>query len=361
MSHIYKKAHFKELTLLLLFVSLQMIANLEASWNLNSFTGNFLSDSRPHRLMYLFLTQIKDSISGSLIIVTSNGHGSTKSTNLPLRGTRDGDVITLVSSKLLGNILINGRKQKDKVRLMFTTDSGNISDFTFSPANEDHYNLLLKQWQNELSDVHKQKQVEITTIHNEKDKLKKLAETLSEDINSAKSSWIKRNLEDLKFALYSEQSALHNLENDFDKLKYNASLRPMSCYQANSLIDYDYNSTMTFSYNSTLGYAHDMFMNKLTELEERLSNVEFLASSIRQKSSTLDQAIKESRYSQPKLKVMPSEGRQVLEQYQELAASIRNELSSLKVTHSDILRKAEEIMSQGKIILNKTLGSVRCN
>ena len=75
----------------------------------------------------------------------------------------------------------------------------------------------------------------------------------------------------------------------------------------------------------------------------------------------LDQAIKDSKFSLPKLSVMPGDERQVLEQYQVLATSASNDLLSLKAAHSDILSKAQEIMREGEETLMKTQALMRCD
>ncbi|MCI0559124.1 MAG: hypothetical protein MN733_11560, partial [Nitrososphaera sp.] len=139
------------------------------------------------------------------------------------------------------------------------------------------------------------------------------------------------------------------------------SLRPMTCYQANSKVDYDYNSRMAYSYDSRLGYAYDKFKARLEELEERLSNVEPLVTKIKQEAHALDQAIEDSKYPLPNLDIMPGDEAQALEHYKELAASARNELPVLKATHSEILNKAKGIMREGEGILRATQASVRCD
>lgn len=350
----------KKLTLLGV-IYLLTVNNIVASYGQNLFTGTFVADSRPHKIMHLVLTQTKDSVSGSLIIVMSDGRGSTKSDNLVLRGSTDGNAITLISAKLLGDSVINGRKQGEKIVLMFPTDSGSISNITFLSTTEDHFNQLLKQWQEELSINHSQQQKELTNIQNERQKLTKLANALTEGINTVKSSRIRQNLDSLKSALDYEQSVFHKLENDLAKLKLDASLRPMTCYQVNSVVDYDFNSIMMYSYDSNLGYAQSIFMDVLRELEDRLSNVEPLSTEIRQAAQAFNQAIKGSKYPLPELNTLPGDEKRVLEQYQALAISVHNELTTLRAAHSDISNKAKEIMREGEVILNKTRALVRCH
>jgi len=340
----------RKITLLGVFFYLLLACNVVACYGQNTFTGVFTADSRPREMVYLSLTQTEDTVSGSLIMVTPDGYGSTKSDTLPVRGTTDGDAITLTADKLFGDLVINGRKQSGTVVLMFPTDSGSISNVVFMPTTENDYNLLLKQWQGELAAIHK-----------EKEAIMNLASGLSEGINAVKSTGIKQNIDDIKSALDDEQSALDDLNNDLAELKDDASLRPMTCFQANSKVSHDFNSRMAHSYNSRLGYGHDKFMTNLEELNKRLSNVEPIVTKITQQSRALYQAIEKSNYPLPKLNVMPGDEKPLLEQYQALAASARNELSLLKDAHSKILNKAKGLMREGEEILKTTQESIRCD
>ncbi len=349
------------ITLSSLLLSIVLVCTTVPGYSQNTFTGTFLADSRPYALKYLSIIQTGNVISGSLIKVTPNGTGGTQSNTLSLRGTTDRDAVSLTIDRLFGDLVINGRKQGVTVVLMFPTDSGSISSVVFRPTDENNYNLLLGQWQEELATIHKDKE-RLTKIANaEKERSTKLANALSDDINEVKSTGINRNLDDIKSALDDEKSAIHDLENNLAELRQDASLRPMTCYQANSKVDYDYNSRMAYSYDSRLGYAHDKFIASLKDLERRLSGVEAIVTEIKQEAHDLAQAIKESKYPRPELRVMPGEERLVLEQYQALAASARNELPSLKATHSDILNKAKKTMHEGEATLKTTQASVRCD
>ncbi len=345
-----REVGLSKITLLRTFLCFLLVCNIATSYGQNKFTGTYIADSKPREVVYLGLTQTGNIVSGSLVIVTPDRHGSTKGNTWPLQGATDGDAITLTAERFLQDLVINGRKQGKSVVLMFPTDSGNMSTVTFLPITDRDYNLLLSRWQKELA-----------AIYEEKKSLTNLANALADDINAVKSTGIKRNLADLKSALEDEQSALKNLENNLAELQQDASLRPMTCYQAYSKIDYDYNSRMMHTYSSRLGYAHDNFMLSLKELEHRLSNVEPIVTKIRQETHILHQAIKESKYPPPKLNARPGDETQVLVEYQSLAVSAHNELPFLKDTHSDILNKAKEIMREGEAILTRIQASVRCD
>lgn len=218
----------KKTTVIELFCLISIL-NLLTGCSQNNFTGTFIADSRPHEILYLALIQSKDTVSGSLIIVKPDGNGSIDSDTLPIRGTADRDAITLTADGLFGNLIINGKKEGRNIVLMFPINSGSISNLTLEPTTVNNYNVLLKQWQKELY-----------AIHIEKETLTELARDLSHDINEAKHTEIKDNLADIKSALDDERSALHDLESDFAGLKQDASLRPMTCAQARSLVSHDY-------------------------------------------------------------------------------------------------------------------------
>ncbi len=230
-----KRVGLKKTTLAGVFC-LVSILNLLAGCGQNNFTGTFVADSRPHQIFLLTLIQTKDSVSGSLIIAEPDGNGRMDSDTLPLRGTADGNAITLTVDRLFGDLVINGRKEGGNVVLMFPTNSGSISNLTLMPTTESDYNGLLRQWQEEL-----------TAIYIEKETLTKLANALSDDIDTIKATRIKGDIIDIKSALSDEQSALRELENHLVQLKHDASLRPMTCYQANQTVRYDFEKTELLS------------------------------------------------------------------------------------------------------------------
>ena len=362
----------RKITLQLVSLCLLFACNIVTSYGQNTFTNTFIADSRPREMLYLGLTQTNDSVSGSLIIVTPDGNGSTKSNTLSLRGTTDGDSITLIADRILEKLTINGRKQGERVVLMFPTNSGNISNVIFIPTTENNYNLLLKKWQEELTVTHKDKEIltkladtkrqeELAAISKDKESLTKLADILFNDINLYTTTGIKQNFSDIKSALNDEKAALRSLEIHLTDLQHHASIKPMTCYQAYQVVGYDFNQTLGYDYSQTLGYANNQFTNAVARLEKRLSNVEPLVEKTGHDAQNLDRAIKDSRYPLPKLRAMPKDELHGLEQYQTLATSAHDDLPALKATHTDNLNKAKEIMREGEGILKKTQALMRCN
>lgn len=343
-----KGVGLKKTTLAGLFCLISVL-NFLAGCGQNNFTGTFVADSRPHQIFLLTLIQTKDTVSGSLIIAKPDGNGRMDSDTLPLRGTTDGNAITLTADRLFGELIINGRKEGVNVVLMFPTSSGSISNLTLIPTTENDYNGLLKQWQEELA-----------AMHLERETLTKLANALSDDIDTIKATGIKGDMIDIKSALADEQSALIELENDLGQLKNDASLRPMTCYQANQTVRYDFEQTLGYDYRQTLGYANNQFQTAVNQLEERLSKVESMVAKIKKEREIFDQAIKASKFPLPKFSVEPGEDTSALQQYQSIATSSRNELPTLKSETDKILNKANNIMREGKLVMEKAQSIANC-
>jgi hypothetical protein len=365
-------SNLRKITLKGVSICLLLVCNIVAGYGQNTFTNTFIADSRPSEMLYLGLTQTKDSVSGSLTIVTPDGKGRTKSNTLSLRGTTDGDSITLIADKLFENLAINGRKQGETVVLMFPTNSGNISNVIFTPTTQNNYNLLLKKWQEELTVIHNVKEIqtkladtkrqeELAAISKEKESLTKFADTLFNDINLYTTTGIKYDIDDIQSALDDEKTALRSLEIHLADLRQHALIRPMTCYQAYQVVGYDFNQTLGYDYSQSLGLANNQFTNAIARLEKRLSNVEPLVEKTREDAQNFDRAIKNSKYPIPKLRTMPKDELKGLELYQALSASAHDNLPTFKITHTDNLNKAKKIMREGEIILNKTQSLVRCS
>lgn len=255
---------------LAVFSCLILISNFLSGCSQNNFTGTFLADSRPHQILLLNLIQTKDTVTGSLIVAKPNGNGGMHSDTLPIRGTTDGNVITLTVDRFFEDLVINGKKEGKDVVLMPPVDSGKISRLTAKPTTENDYNTLLNQWQAEFAEISK-----------EKEELAKLDKALFNDTNAIKNADIKGEMLNIKSALANEQSALHELENNLDKLVHDALIRPMTCYQANQVVKYDFEQVIGYNYKQNFQYANNQFQTALQRVEEELSNVESMSIKIK--------------------------------------------------------------------------------
>lgn len=327
-----------------------------ASYSQSRFTGTFMADLKLEGVMFLVLTQTQDSVSGALTIVAPDKKEGTRSHTLSLQGHTDGDTITLTTE----GPVINGRRQGDNITLMFPSNSGIISTAKFAPSSEAEFNrAVITLHDLLLAAIKVDQEVERQKLQ-EAEKITSLTKTLANDISAIKATGIKQDIMDINSALDHEHSALHQLENDSTRLQRDASVRPMTCYQAYQTVGYDFHQTLGYDYNQKLGYANNQFQTAANRLEERLSRVESMVEKIKKEAAQLDQAIKVSRYSLPKLKVMPADAATAIAEYQALAHSAHKQLPSFKATNGDIVSKAKEIMQEGKVVMEKAQSLVTC-
>lgn len=326
----------------------------------NRFTGTYMADARPQEMIYLALTQTQDSVAGAMTIVTPDHEGNVESRTLPLRGTADGNTISLVAEQFLNDLAITGRKKGGSITLTFPGLSGGLATLSFTPASENDFNAVLTKWRQQLLAMHAdQEQLKARELE-EHQKLEKLARPLYDNIRAIKSTGIGDNLTEAKSALNDERSALKELEEALAELKRNASIRPMTCYQAHQTVAYDFQQTMGFTYKQTLGYANSQFQSAVSRLEQRLSRVDGMVEQIKKNAAELQEAIRVSSFPLPKLPISPGEEQDPLEQYQMLARSSKKELPILKAQNEEILNKAKKIVHEGKSVMEAAQSLVRC-
>lgn len=306
--------------------------------------------------MYLVLTQTQGGVSGSLISVIPDKKEGTSGQNLSLHGTSDGNVISLNA----GNLTLNGRKEGENILLMFPNNSGIISTIIFSPGSETAFNEIVKNLRDlYLVSIQADQETDKRKT-TEKDKLVKLAEALANDVSIIKNAKIKEQFNDIVSALNNEFVSSKKLEDDFAILQHDASVRPMTCYQAQQTVGYDYNQSIGYDYNQDLRYANNQYKNAIKRLEDSLSKVDTMNEKITHQAQELSQAIKQSQFPLPQLKIMPGDELIALEQYKIQTNSARIELPNLKTKNEKLLSKAREIIIDGKKVMDSAQKLVIC-
>lgn len=342
-------------TLVALLTVISLLACAE-----NRFTGTYMANALPQKIIYLALTQTQDSIAGAMTIVTPNEKGGVASQTIPIHGTVDGSAISLTAERFLNNLAITGRKKGNSIALTFPSVSGDLATLSFEPALENDFNGAVKKWRQALSANYTERvrlKMQETAEHQ---KLEKLAGTLNDNVKAIKATGIKDDLSQANSALQDERSALKELEVGLAELKRNAALRPMTCYQAYQTVGYDFQQTMGFAYKQTLGYANSQFRSATSKLDERLSRVAGMTDQIEKNSIELRNAIRLSTFPSPKLVISPGDERGPMEQYKMLARSSKDELPALKAQNEEILAKAKELMHEGKVVMETAQSLVRC-
>jgi hypothetical protein len=342
--------------LLAAFLSMiSLLANAE-----NRFTGTYMTDAHPHKMIYLALTQTQDSVAGAMTIVTPNHKGGVDSQTVPLRGTSDGNSISLIAEQFLNNLAITGQKKGRTIALTFPSASGDLATLSFAPASENDFNAAVIKWRQSLFAMHSNQERLKARQINEHQKLEKLARSFYDNVRAIKGTGISDDLIQAKSALQNERLALKEIEEGLAQLKRDTSLRPMTCHQAYQTVGYDFQQTMEFSYKQTLGHANSQFQSAVIRLEKRLSHVDSMTEQIRKNASELQEAIRISKFPPPRLSISPGEEIAPLEQYQTLARLSKEEVPALKTQNEELLNKAKEIMREGKDVMETAQSLVRC-
>lgn len=347
-----------KLTRNLLAIFLSLIPLLASGEN--RFAGSFMADVRPEVMIYLALTQTQDFIAGAMTIVIKNQKGTVDSRTVPIRGIADGNAITLMAERFLNNLSITGRKKGNSILLTFPDVSEGVATLTFAPASEDDFNVVITQWRQSLLAMYTSRERMIEQELKEHKKLKILANSLYDSVRIITNTGIKEDLTQADHALQDEHYAIAELEKSLAELKHNASLRPMTCYQAYQTVAYDFYQTMGFTFNQNLGYANSEFQSIMNRLEERLSHVDNMVEQIKKQTAELQEAIQVSLFPLPKLPILPGEEQLSLEQYQMLAHSTKDKIPTLKAQNKELVNKASELMREGKSAVETAQSLVRC-
>ncbi len=326
----------------------------------NRFTGTYMADVRPQQMIYLALTQTQDFVAGAMTIVTPDQKGGIGNQTVPIRGAADGNSISLMAERFLNNLAITGHKKGSSIVLTFPGASGGLAIVSFAPASENDFNAAVTKWRQSLHAMYADQERLKARELDEHRKLEKLARPLYDNVFAIRGTGIGDDLMQAKSALEDERSALKELESGLAELKRNASLRPMTCYQAYQTVAYDYQQTIGFAYKQTLGYANTQFQSAVSRLENRLSRVDAMVEQIKKNAIELQEAIRTSSFSLPKLPISPGEEQAPLEQYQMLARSSKEELPTLKAQNEEILNGAKEIVREGKGVMEAAQSLVRC-
>ncbi len=174
-----------------------VFSNAIMGFSQNTFTGTYYVDNRPHEVLYLTLTQTENIVSGNLIIATPNDKKQINGESLSLNGIVDGNQITLHYKKLFSDEVINGKKQDDKIILMFPSKSGSVINITLYPSTEDNYNKIINQWRNQLVETHLLKENQ----EKENETIITLDKELYENINEIKNTQIQSDVDNIKQSL----------------------------------------------------------------------------------------------------------------------------------------------------------------
>ena len=326
----------------------------------SKFTGTYMSNARPHELIHLALTQTQNSIAGAMTMVTPDKEGGLRGQTMVVRGTADGNAISIIAERSSSNLAITGRKNGSIIALTFPGTAGNLATRSFEPASEKFFNGAVTKWRQELSANHNEQLRLKAQEAAEQQLLERLSRILERNVSAIKATEIGHDLSEAKAALQRESAALRELEGKSVELKRSATVSPMTCYQAYETVAYNFHQTMGHIYKQDLGYANSQFRSATSKLEQRLMPVNGMTEEIEKNALELREAIRLRKFPLPRLVMSPGEEKAPLEEYKLLARSSEDQLPALKAQNEDILAKAKELMQDGKLMVETAKGLVRC-
>lgn len=345
----------RSLFVVLAFLTL-IFSNTVRAFEGSPFTGTFIANLNQSGLMFLSLVQTQTTVSGSLISVYPDNEQGTQSHINSLRGDTDGKALVLKDRE----IVLNGKKSGSNILLTFPDRSELLFTATFVPGTEAEFNKLVAQLRDtRLSQIAFNKEKE-RQAEDEKQKLSKLANTLQADVAAIRNTGIQADLESAMSAIEDAYTAIKDLEEHLGELKHEASVRPMTCYQAHQRVWYVFEQTMRYDLSQTLSYAVNSYKNSIQRLNERLEKVPGMLAQINQESDDLKQAIKIAKFEIPKLVISPGEEQIPLKQYEELAALAHGEIPNLQKKLDGAVSRARDLMQEGQQVMKAAQGLVQC-
>lgn len=167
-------------------------------------------------------------------------------------------------------------------------------------------------------------------------------------------------VEQARTDLDSVRSAVDGVQTVLGELREEAGVRPMTCYQAGSVVGYTYDSQMTYQYDSVLGYQRSQYVATVDDLETALAEVEQSVEAARSAAEALDAALDVSPYPPPALDALPGDEQPAITAYEEAADAARTDLDALKTGYASALATADDLMVQGKTVSEEAQAVAAC-
>ena len=146
-----------------------------------------------------------------------------------------------------------------------------------------------------------------------------------------------------------EQTIINTMEQHLQKEQKDAAVRPMTSYQASGVVSYDYSGTLSYDYSGTLS-------NERVNLTSTVSNLDAVLSD-GNKHLTIAQ---QSSSAAAKVAGHPIDYAQTaIAAYQTIASNAQNQKTQALATDADVSKTAQDIMTQGKAVLDAALAAVQ--
>lgn len=346
-----------------------IIALVGCGTKTNPFTGSFIANSTSRgSLLYLTITQTNGQVAGNLLLVTKDENGATKQEALPITGNANGVDVTLTAKRIwpFADLSFHGHNIGSNIEVTAPEQTNGLLTFLFVPGSAEQFNDILRQWQTNLAkDFAKQQailakeQALLVEENAQRQAIEKakseeardiidLSVKLSEALNVLKETGIPSNIGELKAHVDEEQVALQTMNQHFAKLRNDASINSMSCYQAYEVVGYDFTQTLGYDFNQSLPYANRNYAATKTELETRLINSDRAIANSRGATKNLAEAMRSAKFAIPPLTTKPEEATSVINAYESIVKDAQQELVRLRGVNKQIIDDAQKIMRDGQ-------------
>lgn len=195
----------------------------------------------------------------------------------------------------------------------------------------------------------------------EADTLRRLSKSLSDDIQNITQTGIPQDVVDIKLAMEKAKNGVRDIEESLTTLKIDASVSPMTCYQAQQKVQYDFEQKLKYHWDQSLGTAIKQFRESVGQLEKRLENGDKVVKKTIEDAKSLEQAVKKRRYTQSGVSLESGAEHHPVEQYQLLISSARAQLPTWKAEVDSQIAKARKMMQEGQTLTQESLRSANCH
>lgn len=347
------------LLMLLKLVLASLVAGPHVLARAATLTGTYLGDARPNALYYVTLIQSNNGLNGSMMEVWSNNKGGTDSTTLSLSGSANEGLLVLTATAFLDKRVLNGKKEGSVISLSIPMSSGRLTKLVLTPSTDQVFNKVLEQWRDSLRLDYTQRQKTGAAREEEARNLSVLANRLAEALRAISMSKLRSDAEAIQSSLKSQQKDVVQLEIELKNLKKDASVRPMTCYQAHQTVGYDFNQTMGYTYKQSLEYNARNFQRHVESLEKQLSSSSAAVARVVQHAKTLEGALRLRRFN-TQVSPQPAAVDAPLASYQALVASTQNNIGGWMDEKKATAEKTAQLMRDGQRIVQEAQALVRC-
>lgn len=308
--------------------------------DLNSKEKGYIYQSSNEAMFLTWTVDSDNKIVGQLQITDLTNTGI-KSSNHPFNGVINGSHLSITIS---GSVWTDGLANKvftgtlngsSQLTLLIPDSSGMMTSFPFNSGNANDFNNIVKSFNNTYAARQNAAQ-QAAQQQASQEKKQKIINNLADSLGRLQQD--ASNLSNYDFSGELETMNQHytKMQDDYTKLKKDASVVPLTDYQLNSVVGYDLNSILEYDLNSVLEYdLNSSIEYDLNSVKGAITNVNNDISNVQSAYQQLnDNDINDSTYTDNNVT-------SIIKQAQ-------NDIKSANDKISTTQNQANEIFSKGK-------------